>query len=64
MNKILRIIFIIFVNLLLIQTSGNADDEKIKIGLLVPMSGDDKDLGQLLIKSTRLALNDINNIKL
>tara|TARA_Y100000389_G_scaffold5063_1_gene4776 strand:- start:1902 stop:3056 length:1155 start_codon:yes stop_codon:yes gene_type:complete len=64
MNKILRIIFIIFVNLLLIQTSGNADDEKIKIGLLVPMSGDDKDLGQLLIKSTRLALKDINNIKL
>ena len=64
MNKILKIIFIISLNLLSIQASGNTSDEKIKIGLLVPLSGDNKDLGQLLIKSTRLALKDINNIEL
>ena len=64
MNKILKIIFIISLNLLSIQASGNTSDEKIKIGLLVPLSGNNKDLGQLLIKSTRLALKDINNIEL
>ena len=64
MNKILKIIFIISLNLLSIQASGNTSDEKIKIGLLVPLSGDNKDLGQLLVKSTRLALKDINNIEL
>ena len=64
MNKILKIIFIISLNLLSIQASGNASSGKIKIGLLVPLSGDNKELGQLLIKSTRLALKDINNIQL
>ncbi len=37
-----------------------SSDEKVKIGLLVPMTGDNKNLGQLLIKSTRLALEDID----
>ena len=41
-----------------------ANEEKIKIGLLVPMTGDNKDLGQLIIKSTRMALEDIGNDKL
>ncbi len=35
-------------------------EEKIKIGLLVPITGKDKDLGQEIIKSTRIALKDIN----
>ena len=38
-----------------------SNDEKIKIGLLVPMSGENKELGQLIIKSTRMALSDIGN---
>ena len=33
--------------------------EKIKIGLLVPITGDDKNLGKQIIKSTRVALKDI-----
>ncbi len=41
-----------------------SSDEKVKIGLLVPMTGDNKDLGQLLIKSTRLAVEDINKKKI
>ena len=35
--------------------------EKIKIGLLVPMSGLNKNLGQSIIKAVRLALKDINS---
>jgi len=34
-------------------------EEKIKIGLLVPMTGKNMQLGELIIKSTKLALNDI-----
>ena len=36
-------------------------EEKIKIGLLIPMTGKDKDIGQQIIKSTRIALKDINS---
>ena len=35
-------------------------NEKIKIGLLLPVTGDDKKLGQQIIKSTRIALKDID----
>ena len=35
--------------------------KKIKIGLLVPITGQDKELGKQIIKSTRMALKDINN---
>ena len=38
--------------------------EKIKIGLLVPMTGEHKNLGQLLIKSTKMALEDIGSDKI
>ena len=43
-----------------ITTNGFSFEEKLRIGLLVPMTGDDKDLGSLIIKSTRMALEDIN----
>jgi len=36
-------------------------EEKIKIGLLVPLSGEDKEIGESIIKSTRLAIHKINN---
>ena len=36
-------------------------EDKIKIGLLIPMTGKDKDIGQQIIKSTRIALKDINS---
>ena len=35
--------------------------EKIKIGLLVPISGSNKDLGQSIIKAVRMAVKDIDN---
>jgi hypothetical protein len=35
--------------------------EKIKIGLLVPLTGKNSEIGESIIKSTRLAINKINN---
>jgi len=64
MNKILKIIFFIHLSIISINSIANSDEQKIKIGLLVPITGDNKDLGQLIIKSTRMALEDIDNDKL
>ena len=36
-------------------------NEKIKIGLLVPMTGENKDLGSSIIKAVSLAVKDIDN---
>ena len=55
-------LFVITIIICLSQYSyGFSSDSKIKIGLLVPMTGENKNLGQLIIKSTRMALNDIGN---
>ena len=63
MFKIFKI-FIIFLIFILKSTFVNAQEEKIKIGLLVPMSGENMQLGKLLIKSTKLALTDIVDNKI
>ena len=36
-------------------------EEKIKIGLLVPLTGQNSYIGKSIIKSVRLAINKINN---
>ena len=64
MKNFLKIIFAIILIFSTIFSIGNASEEKIKIGLLIPMTGENKDLGDLLIKSTRMALKDINNVKI
>ena len=52
---------ILKVFLVLVKSSfAIANEEKIKIGLLIPMTGKNMELGELLIKSTKLALSDIN----
>ncbi len=38
--------------------------EKIKIGLIVPLSGEDSLIGEKIIKSTRMAINKINDEKI
>ena len=58
MFKIIKI-FLIIIIVLLKNSYGFTNEEKIKIGLLVPMSGNNSELGKLLIKSTRMALDDI-----
>ncbi len=57
-TKILNLFFLAFFCL---YGSTALANEKIKIGLLVPITGDNKNLGQQIIKSTRFALKDINN---
>ncbi len=64
MNKIFKIIFILHLSIFSFLELSNADEEKIKIGLLVPITGENKELGQLIIKSTRMALNDIRSNKI
>ena len=53
---VLTLFFIFFKNTLAFST-----DQKIIVGLLVPLSGDNKNLGELIIKSTRMALKEINS---
>ena len=38
-------------------------EDKIRIGLVVPLSGEYSTIGDSIIKSTRLALNKINDEK-
>jgi len=64
MNKIFKIIFILHLSIFSFLELGNAEEEKIKIGLLVPITGENKELGRLIIKSTRMALNDIRSNKI
>ena len=61
MNKFFKIFSIIILSLFYLCSSGFSYEEKIKIGLLVPLTGDDKKIGHQIIKSTRIALKDINS---
>ena len=61
MNKIFLIIFFSICNLFFLIDHGVSNDDKIKIGLLVPLTGDNAEIGKQIIKATRLALKDINS---
>ena len=61
MRKIIKIIFCVLINISLIFTQTAQASEKIKIGLLVPMTGLNKELGQSIIKAVRLAVKDIDS---
>jgi|TARA_Y100000389_G_scaffold143782_1_gene142098 ABC-type branched-subunit amino acid transport system substrate-binding protein len=64
MNKFFRILFLLFFNFISINSQSFADDNKIRIGLLVPLSGDNANLGKQIVKATRLAVKDINSQKI
>ena len=64
MNKIFIILFLTFYNFFFNNVLGFAEENKIKIGLLVPLSGENALLGEQIVKATRLALKDINSDKL
>jgi hypothetical protein len=61
MINLTKIIFFIFLNLFLLFSNKVGAAEKIKIGLLVPMTGSNKDLGQSIIKAVSLAIKDIDS---
>ena len=60
MNTFLKFIIIIVI-CTIFNTQKLVATEKIKIGLLVPLSGEHKSTGELILKSVRLAINKINN---
>tara|TARA_B100000787_G_scaffold168151_1_gene156351 strand:- start:1273 stop:2418 length:1146 start_codon:yes stop_codon:yes gene_type:complete len=58
MSKIIKIILL---SSLFFSTHLAMANEKIKIGLLVPLTGKNSEIGQSIVKSTRLAINKIDN---
>ena len=64
MYKLFKIIFLIFLSLTSFNPLGLSSEEKIKIGLLVPLTGEDKEIGHQIIKSARIALKDISSEKI
>ena len=61
MNKFIKIIFLVILNFSLILSFPTQASEKLKIGLMVPLTGPNKDLGQSIIKAVRLAIKDIDS---
>jgi hypothetical protein len=61
MSKFIKIIFFVTLNFSLLISFPVKAFEKIKIGLMVPLTGANKELGQSIIKAVRLAVKDINN---
>ena len=53
--------FIIISTLSLVFFQNSFSSEKIKIGLIVPISGKNSEIGNSIIRSVRLAINKIND---
>ena len=64
MNKIFIILFLSFCNVIFIINFSSSEENKVKIGLLVPLSGDNAEIGNQIVNATRLALKDINSSKI
>jgi len=64
MYKIFKFFLLIIFKLTFFTQLAFSANEKIKVGLLVPITGDDQNLGKQIIKSVRIALKDINTNKL
>ncbi len=54
---------LILISIFLLPSSKIFAEDKVRIGLVVPLSGDYSSIGDSIIKSTRLALNKINDEK-
>ena len=61
MNKFIQIIVFISFSFSFLLLNIVKADEKIKVGLLVPMTGPNKNLGQSIIKAVKLAVKDIDS---
>ena len=60
MNKNFKFLIVIFFILFFDNNHSISLEKKIKVGLLVPLTGEDEKLGKLIIKSTRMAIEDLN----
>ena len=64
MNKFFTFLLLIILSFFFIIGKTFSDENKIKIGVLVPLTGDNAELGKQIVKATRLALKDINSDKI
>ena len=64
MNKIFRFLLIIVLNFFLLSSSGISEEGKLKIGLLIPLTGENAELGKQIIKAVKIALKDISSEKI
>ena len=64
MNKFFKTLFSMFLILLLETSISYSEQSKIKIGVLVPLSGENASLGKQILNSIRMALIDIDNNKI
>ena len=63
MIKISKLIISTIIITFYLINSYAEENTKLKIGLLVPISGENYELGQSIIKAVRMAMNDINTDK-
>ena len=61
MIKISKLLFLVFFFFFIFTPQKILANQKLKIGLLVPLSEKNQDIGQQIIKTVRMAINDINN---
>ena len=61
MTKLIKIFYFVFLSFHFLFFSTVNAQEKIKIGLLVPMTGENKEIGKSIIKAVGLAVKDIDN---
>ena len=62
--KTLIKLLVFFVLAILLFSQNISASEKIKIGLIVPLTGDNSIIGEKIIKSIRMAVNKINDEKI
>jgi len=63
MKKFIQFIIFTFIGLIL-NIFQSLADEKIKIGLIIPLSGEYKEIGNSILKATRLAINKIDDSRI
>ena len=61
MIKISKLLISLLLIFIIITPQKTLANEKLKIGLLIPLSEDNQEIGQQIIKTVRMAINDINN---
>ncbi len=61
MIKISKLLFSLLIIFLIVLPQEVLSNQKIKIGLLIPLSGNNQEIGQQIIKTVRMAINDINS---
>ena len=60
MKKLLNLIFFAFI-VFIFTSKLFASEEKIKIGLLLPLNGQNQEIGKSVLRSVNLAINKIDD---